>query len=304
MLNMSGGAPVGYDLDGVATCPGPDSCRTAPGVSPHCDGAHGRDNAGGELLATLGAFGVFDANEVTRGLQAGAFGVVFALRDYNGGANDARVTLALYISNGVDAPTDAGPRLPPKFDGTDRWTVDPGSLLGGVTSVGTDCGASARACAPLYFDDNAYVTGNVLVAKLDFPLSLGGGAITLDLTGSIVTARLVKQGDTVRFEDGQIAGRWSTAKLLSSLSVLADPLNGNVPLCGENPTYQGLKKKICAAADISVDARRDGTDGPCDALSIAFGFRAEAAHLGTITQSAAPRGGCGDGGAPYKDSCP
>ncbi len=45
-------------------------------------------------------------------------------------------------------------------------------------------------------------------------------------------------------------------------------------------------------------------DAPCDALSIAFGFRAEPAKLGTVIQGHVPSVGCADGGAPYQDTCP
>jgi hypothetical protein len=306
-----GGAPpvYGYDLDGVCTCPAADSCRTPSGSSQRCDEDGGRDNAGGELLRTFSAFNVFNQDDLTRRLQAGLYGLVILLRDYNGAANDARVTVAVYISNGVNAVADGGTVPPPRYDGTDRWTVDPGSILGGSSLDGADCATASNTCVPNYFDDKAYVADHVLVASLDFPLSLGGGAnmgyIALDLTGSVVTARLVKRGASFALEDGRLTGRWATSKLLAGLAVLPDPFLGGAYLCGDDPTYVSVKKTICGSTDITARAADDSKGAPCDALSVGFGFTAEPAILGRVL---APRGatprGCSDGGAPVKDQCP
>jgi hypothetical protein len=306
-----GGAPpvYGFDLDGVCTCPAPDSCRTPSGSAPRCDEEGGRDNAGGELLRTFGSFNVFNQDDLTRRLQAGLYGLLMMVRDYNGAANDTRVTVAVYISNGVNAVADGGTFPPPAYDGTDHWTVDPGSLLGGASLDGADCAKGGNTCVPIYFDDKAYVSNHVLVASLDFPLSLGGGAnmgfIALDLTGSVVTARLVPRGTTFALEDGRITGRWATSKLLASLAVLPDPFVSGGYLCGDDPTYLSVKKKICDATDIATSAGQDGKGAACDALSVGFGFTAEPALLGRVL---APRGatphGCSDGGAPVQDQCP
>src|SRR5438876_405466 len=48
MGEPDGGAPpTGFDLDGVCTCPAPDSCTNSFTTKPHCDGNGGGDNSGG-----------------------------------------------------------------------------------------------------------------------------------------------------------------------------------------------------------------------------------------------------------------
>jgi hypothetical protein len=146
------------------------------------------------------------------------------------------------------------------------------------------------------------------VGSLDFPVALAGvasiGTIVLDLSGSIVTAHLVQTQGGWSLQDGLLAGRWSTRKLLTSLSALTDPFMSSQYLCGTDPTYGSLKTQICAAADLTTDPKLDRTGAPCSALSVAFGFTAMPARLGEVYDKGPMVMGCGpDGGAPYSDDC-
>jgi hypothetical protein len=296
-------APLGYDLDGVVTCPGPGSCK-APNKDP-CDDALGRDNAGGQLIAQLSAFtNEFSASQVNRRIGEGQYGAVMRVRGYNGGQNDAKVSVAFYVSTGTTNPTpdaggDAGRPPPPVWAGSDRWDVDSNTLLGGASLVGTDCDARPNDCVPRNVDTNAYVSGGVLVAALDVPLQFGSASrLSLDLTGAVVVARLTPAGSSYRL-DGQVVGRWSTQKLLTSLASANDPFSKD-PLCGANPTYQNIKALICQAADIPGDPTKDGKGETCDALSVALAFTAEAAKMGKVQGRGTPTPGCDAG---YSDSC-
>ena len=140
------GAPLGFDLDGVCTwcsdtSSGPEACVPFKTSSPQCDLSGGRDNSAGELLAKLSSLSEtsFGTAGINKRLQAGLCGVVLRLRNYDGTPNDPRVELSVYISNGPDgdsADADAGaggdagsrPTILPKFDGTDRWSVQQQTL--------------------------------------------------------------------------------------------------------------------------------------------------------------------------------
>jgi hypothetical protein len=311
-LRTDGGAPpvLGFDLDTACTCPAPESCAPQKGSALHCDDDGGRDNAGGALLRSLGAFNVLNQDDINQRIAAGGYGLVIQIRSYNGAANDTRVTVAVSVSNGVSGIEDGGTPSP-KDDGTDHWTLDPASLLGGESIVGVDCDRDNSQCVPLFIDENAYVADHVLVGKMDFPLSLGSGGgistIKLNLTGSIVTATLVPTavagGSSFALDRGQLAGRWSTAKLLASLAALQDPLSPGQYVCGGDSTYTGIKTRICASADIEADMSLDNTSAACDALSIAFGFTARPARLGKVYAGPPQSAGCADAGTPFHDDC-
>lgn len=281
----------GFDLDGVCTCPGVDSCKPFGDSGTQCDYEGGVDNALGALVKEFsGASNFFDEGYINSGIAAGVFGALFRVRNYNGQANDTKVELSIYSSNGTKgADTDAGPQLP-KFDGTDVWTLDPTSLLGG--SVG-DAGP-----VPLVaYDLNAYVSNYTLVGNIsDMPLAIGAatgeGLVTMDLSGAIVVAKLVPVGNTFK-ASGFVVGRWETKKLLTAMQVLHDPFDPDAALCGNDAIYQLLKGRICDLEDISGNVLDDGKNAPCDALSLGFGFTSTPAAYGDVFAKPDGGGGCG-----------
>lgn len=295
-----GGDPgkEGFDLDNVCTCPGPDSCNTFPDSGTQCDDEGGVDNSLGALVKEFsGASNFFDEAYINNGIATGVFGALFRVRNYNGQANDTAVELSIYVSNGtVGAGTDAGPTIP-KFDGTDVWTIDPTSLLGGQLG---DAGP-----VPLVaYDLNAYVTDYTLVGNIsDMPLGIGAadgeGLITMDLSGALVVAKLTPTGNTFK-ATGFVAGRWESKKLLTAMQVLHDPFDFDASLCGTDAIYLLLKGRICNLQDISGNVLDDGKNAPCDALSIGFGFTSTPATYGTVFAPTPQPGGCG---TQWTDQC-
>ena len=146
-----GGAQTaeGIDLDNACTCPADDSCVPPDGGARRCDLSEGRDNALGPLFSQFFAvFGSRLAGDAfaTERIRTGRFSILLSLLNWNGKSNDPRVTVALFLSNGVEPSVDGG-LVAPRLDGTDRWTVAPGSLVGGEGLVGTDCG-NGGGCFP------------------------------------------------------------------------------------------------------------------------------------------------------------
>lgn len=291
------GGRSGFDLDSVCTChgqpPAPESCVPNAGATQHCDGDGGIDNSGGTLLSKFQQIGnVFSDSDLAKGILKGTGNILLRLQGWNGKPNDKQLVFSIYISNGTERD-DAGNRTLPSFDGGDRWTVDTESLVGGT----------APPYVPAYEDRAAYVSGGVLVASLDFPLTLGTRSVSrvyIRLKGAIVSARIVEDGSTFRFTDGVIAGRWPTTNFLGALAAFTDPLNPQTHLCGDSGTYQIIKTQVCKEADITSDLLSDGKGAPCDAISIALFFEATSAQFGPPEMPMPAPAPCGP---VYMDDC-
>ena len=289
----SGAAPLyGYDLDQVFTCceGGVESCTAAASGATHCDELEGRDNSGGQLIAKLAsqAQGQFSSATISQRLQSGVYSIIVQLLHYNGQPNDTQVTAVLYTSDGIEAVGDAAPP-PAKWDGTDVWTLDQSSVL--VPDASPIVGSFA--------DGVAYVSGGVLVMHINFPISLGTsstGSLSVSLTGGVITGNVVPVGNgSYRLQNGQIAGRWQAATLLSALQQLT--LLGQ-SLCRGQPVYEAIKTEICQSADIMSNPSDDKMGKTCDALSLAFGFTADPANMGDVVSAGAKASLClvGEGG--------
>lgn len=295
--------PEGLDLDGVCTCPGPESCTPPAQLSStaqkaRCDGDGGRDNAAGRLFATFaGLSPTFRATRLRESIRRGGATILLVLSHYNGTRNDPSVTVSAFLSPGIEDLRADGGAAVPRFDGTDRWTVSPASLIGGETLLGVDCDTQPT-CLPLYADRDAYVNDGALVARLDFPVGVTEGFVLL-IQSATVVGTLAGSGATTTLTKAQAAGRVSTKSILVGLGTLQDPFSSGY-MCKNNPTYLNVKKTICASADVAADPRADRTAAPCDALAAAVGFSASPAHLGVVFAPTKKSNEC-DGAT---DQCP
>ena len=295
-FGLDAGASRSFDLDDTCTCPGPESCKPLAG-SKHCDDDAGRDNAGGPLLAKFAALSsTFDPNGVNARIGEGQNTLIVRVRRWNGLPNDTSVELDVFVSSGTAPQDDAGHGPPPKHDGTDVWAVDSASLVGGI----------APPYVPTFVDENAYVSGGMVVATLDFPLSLGGGyaAAFISLSGARVVGVLEDRATGHAIKDARVVGRWGSRNLLTSLQVAGDPFNKGQYLCGSDLTYQTLKSEICKAADLATNAQNDNSGAACDAMSLVLSFQSEPATLGPATTATGVDGGAvAPCGASYTDQC-
>jgi hypothetical protein len=306
--------PFGYDLDHTCTCPGPPSClqRSDAGGTQDCDDPQGRDNLDIQLFRLLRGPATTGTSQIDQGLAAGQFGLLLVIRDYNGSGFDPQVTVEFYLSNGLDRDADGGIPLP-KFDGTDSWTIDPGSLVQGQPGAG-----------PEFVDDKAYVYQNTVVANppMAIPIAFGdgtflGGATMLltapTIVGSLQASSIGDGGAGTGFgyalTGGTIAGRWPTTQILSTLSKI--PVEGGTFICPTESqqsefNYNVIKSVVCNAADISSTPQGDNNVplAPCDAISVGMQFTAVPAQLGSVLEVTPPPSGCkSDGGVLFMDTC-
>lgn len=279
-FGLDGGLPFGVNLDNRCTCPAPDSCHRPKDASTACDTPNGVDNAGQNVLSLLRGFGVLDEGTLNENLAGGGSGALLRVESYNGRANDRFVTVSIYGSLGIQGVVTGTPK--------DRWKVDTASLRNG------------RLDQPLYLDELAYVKDSVLVAKFNFPIALGGDGdqppLRADLRSGHILANLVDSDGGVAIH-GVLAGRWPTTSTLGDIQSFPDPSMKTQPLCAST-SFQLVRQLVCGAADIAVEPKDDGVDGPCGAISVQIGFDGRLATFGDVRQR--PDAGlpvC-DGGAP------
>jgi hypothetical protein len=276
------GPLLGYDLDGVCTCPGPPSCVSGP----HCDLPGGRDTSGNQFVGLLDNFLKGSAaGDLNTQIAAGQLGLLFWVLEYNGEADDEGVGLAVMTSPGIIVDPEAGTTQPPIWDGTDVWNVNPSSVAG-VTLVD-----GGYIYVPLSLSTNAYVTGGTLVATLP-KVEISLGSASLVITDAVVTGILHAAHGGYDLQQGQLSGRVPTHDLQLFIATLRDPFNRSTFLCGNDATFQGFRSDLCQAADIMSDPALDGTDAGCNAISLVVGFNAVAANVGALYAGKPAQTGC------------
>jgi hypothetical protein len=294
--------PTGFDLDHACTCPGPGSCKPR-GAMQQCDADGGADEAANAIFQTFSLLNAaFTDDGLNQSIRKGLYTLLFRVKSYNGGRNDQQVSFIVYISNGINRVDGGAPA--PRYDGTDVWSIDPSSLLGGATvDGGASCEGNDGVCVPFFADTQAYVADGILVTHIDFPILFSAGTtnIPVTLSGTELAAPLVFDGTSYRIDEGQLGGRWNTGGLLTAMGGAEDPLSPGQNLCGDSGTYRNIKSTVCGSADIMASSANDGTGATCDALSLAVSFSASQAHLGAIFANPPAPQLCG---TDYKDDCP
>lgn len=291
-------AAYGYDVDEtvttgtnrVAQCTPPN--RPAPPV----DGDEGVDNVFGSAFFPLVLATTPDLEQSSRRAQEEGHLPVVRVLGWNGQPDDPRVDLsimqAVFTAPGGDEteppPVPADPTtVRPRWDGRDwSWVRDDVFLEGDITR-------------PLIRDDNAYVAGNVIVARLPsrvdivFPADRYG--VLVRLTDAVVTGRISE--DRTGVEDVIVSGRWSINDLLGTAR--------NIGVCPGERDYDLLVGQLDIIADVRSDPSSGGEGVSCDAISIGVGFVGSRLRVAGVVEGIALRdlcsmpledGGVDDGG--------
>jgi hypothetical protein len=282
---IDGGAPIGFDLDGVCSCF--SDTTTAHGAAPSCiapeGGSRGCDGDGGvdrQISALLAAYTVSSNSS-----NSGGPTLLIKVTKYNGRANDSEVFVGFIASPGIfdrkgcTDGADGGTPYAPTWKGCDRFSLDPSSVFPGSQE-------------PLGYLP-AYVTDHVLVVPPSTkPITFIFGSTSLVTSGSVLVLRLTavdaqlqpiepppEVGQLFRME-GTTAGRVATVDTLRAIAK-GQALTDGGPLCGFPNSYNSVKHAvICPGADIATTPDNDFKGVGCDALSLAAAFTAEPAQLG------------------------
>jgi len=274
----SNGGDIGFDLDRFCSCQGDEkSCIPPAGQSETlaCDGAEGRDNQTPALfgIVSLALNGKDLSQLYSDGAEAGDWGVVFRVRDYNGEPNDSKVSVAWYGS--------PGPMAIPTWDGTDAWPI--------LTST---LGPMATVDDPKYFDDYAYVTDGTLVVSVPeggLFIASQSSRLTIGITSGTITARIEKDAlGRYVLRDGVITGRIPERTLFEMVSSFRG--EGGKPFCTTELFWNTAKEAFCRGLDIQAGPAEPNK--PCNAASFAAGFDADPATLGVPLPPDPASAGC------------
>lgn len=278
---------LGYDIDGCCTCMGDaDPCaHSSSACTPPmtvteevCDGPGGRDNSVGMLMKRFSMMPNFGSKHWTKGLEMGAWSILFKVTGYNGLANDASVQVKSYIP----VPLRVTTGQPPKWDGTDVWEIQTRSLVKPAPGEPWDIDKT------IYYDNNAYVVNNQLVASFDefsFVVSEGYGVM---LHGGTMVVNVGKFNNLWTLTDGFFTARWKAQDLLQQLGRLE--LAG-LPICPDQGTYNLIKSMACNVVESFV-----GTLTPtsvCNAVSMGMRFEARPAKLDGVKTISEVQEPCG-----------
>ncbi len=276
-----------FDLDGRCTN-GSDlapatECVPPTGDLPPTDGPGGVDNVVGQIVYPTILTLVPDFQYLARlRALAGHAVPVLQISGWNGADDDPRVHVVVataldIVPAGEPAPDPAHvlDNPIPRWDGLDEAHLGNDSFVGGE---------------PTIVDDNAYVSGHVLVARLpdrsplDFPAARGPARVRL--TEPRLVATLSPDGTTIT--SAVLLGRWSYTDMLAHLGDV-----GICPRTAEGDAYLATFERVVRRAmDVRATPGTGGSGIPCDAISTALPFAVgrPVRWAGVLTVPAGPTG--------------
>jgi hypothetical protein len=285
---------IGFDLDDTCTGEGQGpSCIEPPwATADHDDGVDGIDNSAGRAF-----FG--PSNLATAPATSSTGTLILRVRGYSGDQDDDQVSVWLYVGVQVTPRPDGG--TDPIWDGHDRWSVHPDMLVpltdGGAVHYSVD--------QPRFVDDQAYVSGGVLVAHWADALWMSG--LTLapralnPVHDLVLTARLVRVGETWELDEGVDDLLLATKELLPFVARTPTSSASTEPICLYKSLYESAKQQFCSYADISAEGNDPAN--ACDGISGAAAFTARPALLGDIAAPPPPLPPCAPDIHPEMDAC-
>ncbi len=300
-VHASGLGPVqAFDLDGVCACDGIVACQGGLGAQCNPGGAN---NAFGPLVNKL-----FTDTDDNYWIKVGQDTSLLTVDGYNGTPNDSQVSVRYYASLGLRGYVlpEAGVPSAPKFDGTDEWTVEPGSTVLGDAGIGRACdpqGASILPCPALAGnqDVNAFVRDGVVyfrpIGPLRFELPIDVQRELFVQTSDVIGFAKIDRSDRGiwRLTSGTLTGRIPLDTLLLSMAQAPNLLAGapapsrKPAVCEDQGTWNLLRDFVCAQRDLSASPANDKNPSvPCNAMSFSARFQAVTAKIGRVYQPKRP----------------
>jgi hypothetical protein len=282
---------IGFDLD--------DRCSTPANALGECvpitgstqeDGVAGIDNVFSAKLFALVSLQYMPRPEVPGDTLAryatdlhasGESALLIRIRNWNGLANDSRVTVDISSSvfgrSGTGDP-DVAPSMTPCADGpgddcVPGWAGDGDDWFW----ARSDNFLIDDVAQPKIVDDNAYVANDTVVMRIPDRAEIKFTGPSLGL--SIILTDGISVGvispDRMRM-DSVMAGRWARNDLIQTAET--------VGVCAGSANYDFLLLALNDMLDVRSNRSTAGPDVECDALSMALpstGYRAHFAGLAT-----------------------
>jgi hypothetical protein len=296
----------GYNLDNlVTTKDSTDVCKLAAGAakSTQADGNGGIDNSFGENIMpiVITTAGSDAASRINTSIANGSFTVMTYITGFDDTANSTASATGL---NGIllaggsySGAHDGGA---PSWDLNTHWPIVPTLMTGCTPSTGCPSGTDPNQSATIKFP-NAYQANGTFVngtpASLSLTLSIGGQALTVNISSALITFQPNGPGSVT---NGTIAGTIVAQDLVNQLQGVAGSISSS--LCSGS-AFNSIAQQILQAADIIIDASSGAVSNvagtPCNGISIGLGFDATEIAAPTaqdVEGPSTPKPGPCDGG--------
>jgi hypothetical protein len=266
---------IGFNLDGlVTTAASTNVCQPAAGAStliPYPDGNDGIDNSFGKnLLPDILGIDPTWTTDVNNSILAGKFTALLELECLPPTGDVPVLTTKLFAGTTLSSP--------PKFDGTDKWPVEPDLL-----SNPKDPQSSTIVFNTCSVTGTAFDAGKNGVIVLTIPITTQGQSTSLKLTLYAARLTMTLSADRKSATGGMLGGVLNTAEFLVQVNKVGYLLD----LCS-NSLLATLLNDIQQASDILSDGTQDPTK-TCDGISMGLGFTMAPAQIGGVGP-AAPMG--------------
>jgi len=260
----------GFDLDGkVSTGQSneTDLCKPNSGgttQTAHPDGDEGIDNSFGKnLLPTILSLYPTWPTDVNSGIQNGNFTALTKLMCLPPTGDVPQLTTKLFGGTTLGGM--------PKFDGTDKWPVEPG-LLSDPMNVES---------STITFPNGSVVGAKFESGKngtfiLSVPVKSATSSTSIKLTLYSAQMHMTLSDDRKSATQGMIGGVLNTEEFVAEVKKIGILLN----LC-DNALFTGLLTQVRQASDIMTDGTQDPGQ-TCDGISMGLGFEMYEAQLGEV----------------------
>jgi len=259
---------VGYNLDNkVSTGQSNDVCKPNAGGSPQTaypDGDDGIDNSFGKnLLPTILSLYPEWVTDINNGIQNGNFTAMVKLMCLPPAGDVPALTTKLFGATKL--------AMPPKWDGTDKWPVEPGLLNDPMDPESSAITFPNSSVMGATFD--AGKNGTFI---LSVPVKTQSKSTSIKLTLYSAQMKMTLADDRKSATAGMIGGVLNTEEFVAEIKKVGDLLN----LCG-NPLFDNLVTQVRQASDIMSDGTQDPSK-TCDGITMGLGFEMVGAQIGDV----------------------
>jgi hypothetical protein len=261
----------GFNIDGLtSTGASKDVCQPNAGGMPgtaYPDGDMGIDNSFGKnLLPTILSLYPTWTTDVNNAIAQGVFTALLELSCLPPTGDVKTFTTKLFGATALGKI--------PKWDGTDKWPVEPELL-----SNPMDPQSSTILFPASSVKGTAYDSGKDVTVILTVPIQTMSSSTSIKLT--LHSARLIMtlSADRTSATSGMIGGVLNTEEFVAEVKKIGALLG----LCGQS-LFDGLLTQIRQASDIMTDGTQD-TSQTCDGISMGLGFDVVEAQMGDVGPS-------------------
>jgi hypothetical protein len=286
---------LGSNIDGETWTPvdggtDPNHCLPSSGADPATvfpNGNNGIDNSFGHNLLPL-ILGIYPTlvSDTNNGLANGTFTAMLKMYCLPPTGDVTGMITKLFGGTQLGITADGGTAMTPKWDGTDRWPVDPALLTNPMDAESSSIVFPGSSVTGAMFD-----TGKNQTFVLTLPLNVNGQTSSLKLTLYAAEATATLSADRRSATGGVLGGVVDTEELVAELQKLGYQLN----LCNQSfwPTFIAM---IRQASDIMADGTQDPTK-TCNGISVGLGFQLREVQLGPVGTSIPGGPSCASGAA-------